>query len=76
MVVGRVEHEALKREPTHEPSPEEHQEARAPRDRLAREASSILSKEALSREVAISRIRDALLGAGVATSRAGGGHER
>jgi signal transduction histidine kinase/CheY-like chemotaxis protein len=42
------------------------------RDRLLRDASSILAKEALSREVAITRIRDALLGAGIATKRTGG----
>lgn len=35
------------------------------RERLSRESSSIISKQALSREVAISRIRDALESAGV-----------
>ena len=46
------------------------------RERLARETASILSKEALSREVAISRIRDALVSAGVATMTTGGTNAR
>ncbi len=41
------------------------------RERLARDATAILSKQSLSRELAISRIREALENAGV---RAGGSH--
>ncbi len=42
------------------------------RERLARETTAILAKDSLSREVAITRIREALLAAGVGPATSGG----
>lgn len=45
------------------------------RDRLARDTEAIISKDQLSRELAINRIRDALRAAGVGNSSMGRGNE-